>query len=205
VEKALKQRPDFAKLRDHGGLTALQCAAGSLLKKPELLEIAQMLLDAGAEPNALTESWGRTMDAAFFAAWSKNKPVFELLLERGADPTAALVSAVWSAPTEYAELALAHGGVPDRATAENKPLLNNLICWGQIKPMQWLLEHGASPNVADDKGWTAVHQAASRGNVEIMQAVLDAGGDLKSRDAEGRLPVAIAEEAGKDKVLGIMR
>jgi ankyrin repeat protein len=33
-----------------------------------------------------------------------------------------------------------------------------------------------------------VHQAASRGNVRILRAVLDAGGDPKRRDKEGRTP-----------------
>jgi ankyrin repeat protein len=33
-----------------------------------------------------------------------------------------------------------------------------------------------------------VHQAASRGNVRIMRAVLDAGGDPRRRDKESRTP-----------------
>ena len=80
------------------------------------------------------------------------------------------------------------GAVIDRATASGKPLLNDLIRWGQIPQMTWLLEHKASPNVPDERGWTAVHQAASRGNVRIMRAVLEAGGDPRRRDKEGRTP-----------------
>ena len=88
--------------------------------------------------------------------------MFNLLLERGADATDALSQAVWGAAYDLAVSALEHGAAIDRATANGKPLLNDLIRWGQIPQMTWMLEHQASPNVPDDRGWTAVHQAASR-------------------------------------------
>ena len=87
-----------------------------------------------------------------------------------------------------AALAERGGAVIDRATANGKPLLNDTIRWGQIPQMTWLLERKASPNVPDDRGWTAVHQAASRGNARMLAAVLDAGGDPARRDKEGRTP-----------------
>jgi ankyrin repeat protein len=72
-------------------------------------------------------------------------------------------------------------------------LLNDLIRWGQIPQMTWMLEHKANPNVPDDRGWTAVHQAASRGNARILNAVLAAGGDPTRRDNEGRTPRDITQ------------
>jgi ankyrin repeat protein len=66
-------------------------------------------------------------------------------------------------------------------------LLNDVIRWGQIPQTTWLLEREASPHVPDERGWTAVHQAASRGNVRMLRAVLDAA-DPKRRDREGRVP-----------------
>src|SRR5271166_1419077 len=53
VEEALRERPDFARDRDHGGLTALQCAAGSRMPKADTLGIVRLLIDAGAEVGAL--------------------------------------------------------------------------------------------------------------------------------------------------------
>jgi ankyrin repeat protein len=188
VEKALRERPDFARDRDHGGLTALQCAAGSRMPKVDMLGIARLLIDAGAEVGALTRSWAHDVNAAYFAAGRKDRAMFDLLLASGADATDALSHAVWGGAYELAESALEHGAVIDRATASGKPLLNDLIRWGQIPQMTWLLEHKASPNVPDERGWTAVHQAASRGNVRIMRAVLEAGGDPRRRDKEGRTP-----------------
>jgi ankyrin repeat protein len=118
--------------------------------------------------------------------------MFELLLQRGADATEALAHAVWASAYELAERALAHGAAIDRAIANNKPLLNDMICWGQIPQTMWLLERGASPNVEDARGWTAVHQAASRGNARMVKAVLDARGEKRRTDKEGNIPRDIA-------------
>lgn len=203
VEKTLRQHPEFANERDIGGLTALQCAAGSRYGKDQF-EIARLLLDAGADVRAMTKSWSHEVDAIYFAAWAKNMEVFKLLLERGSDATQALVPALWSAGPEFAELALAHGADPDRATAEGRPLLNNLICWGQIPLLTWMLAHGASPNIPDKDGWTAVHQAASRGNERIMRAILDAGGDLTKRDKQRNTPIDVARLKGRSKLVTMM-
>jgi ankyrin repeat protein len=51
-----------------------------------------------------------------------------------------------------------------------------------------LLAKGASPNVPDERGWTAVHQAVSRGNVKMLQDLLAAGGDASRTDNEGLTP-----------------
>ena len=131
-------------------------------------------------------------------------PIVEMLLDRGADATEALAHAVWAARWDLAELALDRGADPDHATANGKPLLNDLIRWGQIPRVMWMLEHRASPNIQDADGWTAVHQAASRGNARVLQAVLDAGGDLRRRDKEGRTPVGIARKAGREKLVTMM-
>jgi ankyrin repeat protein len=200
VERTLRADPDFIRARDHGVLTALQCAAGSRLPGAKTLDAAALLLDAGADVAAETQSWRHPVDAIYFAASAKNLPMFELFLERGANASNALGPALWNAA-----LALEYGGHPDGATHEKKPLLNNLIRWGQIPQTMWLLEHKASPNIADvENGWTAVHQAASRGNARMMQAVLDAGGDLRRRDKQGRTPIDIARLSGRDKLIALM-
>jgi len=193
VGKALAAQPGFARARDCGGLTALHCAAGSRMPRADKLAIAVALVKAGAEIAATARSWAHDVDAIYFAAGTKDRAVFDLLLDYGADATNALGCAAWSGAYELAESALAHGGQPDRATANGKPLLNDLIRWGQIPPVMWLLERGASCNVADENGWTAVHQAASRGNARMMQAVLKAGGDVSLRDREGVTPADISK------------
>jgi ankyrin repeat protein len=204
VSTTLARNPEFARERDQGALTALQCAAGSRLPKVEVLRVAAMLLDAGAEPNAQTRTWGNTVDAAYFASGAKNAAMFELLLERGADATAAIGHAVWRKRYDLAERALAHGADLDLATANGKPLLNDLIRWGQIPQTQWMLAHGASPNVPDANGWTAAHQAASRGNGRLLKAVMDAGAALDRRDNSNCTPLDLARSLKREKLVAML-
>lgn len=209
IKKALAQDRAFATARDPGGLTALHCCAGSRLgarnkkTREALLEIARLLLDNGADVKASVRSWSHDVDVVYFAVSSSQLELFELFLERGADPTAALPATLWRDGFEFAELALRHGATIDRAVDDGKPLLNQLIRWGQIKSVLWLLDHGASPDLADAQGWTALHQAASRGNARMMEAVLAAGGDPTRRDATGSTPLDIAVEKKRVKLVSL--
>ena len=210
VKKALAKDDSLARARDEGGLTALQCAAASRMWKREpklagkLRDIAEALLEAGADPNALTKSWSHEVDAAYFACSSGHAEMLALLLERGADATAALTSAAWQKGTELGELCLAHGAQIDAAAHDGKPLLNQLVRWGQVKPALWLLERGASPNVTDERGWTALHQAASRGNEKMLRACLAAGGDRKAMDRAGLTPLGVAVVMNRPRMAEIL-
>jgi ankyrin repeat protein len=210
VERALAKDPAVARARADGGLTALQCAAGSRMGRNDaksaakLLSIAEALLDAGAEPNALTKSWSHEVDAAYFACGSRNPAMLELLLDRGADATAALPSAAWKDAEDLLDLCLEHGARIDGASHEGKPLLNQLVRWGQVKQALRLLERGASPNVPDERGWTALHQAASRGNERMLRACLERGGDRTARDKNGLAPVVVAMAKGHAKLAAIL-
>jgi hypothetical protein len=201
VKAAIAADPGVARARDDGGLTALQCCAASRMGAGEagvwraLLRIAAALLDNGADPNARTQGWSHELDVAYFAASSGQRELFELLLARGADATAALPSAAWQNDTTLGELALQYGARPDDARADAKPLLNQLIQWGRIGSALWLLGRGAGPNVPDAQGWTAMHQAASRGNQRLLKALIEAGGDMTRRDTLGYTPLHVAEVA----------
>jgi ankyrin repeat protein len=205
VKKALREQSGFVHKRDGGRLSALQCAAGSRLTCGPILKIAELLIESGADVQAQTRSWGHDVNAAYFAARKGGDPMFELLLQNGADPTDALGHAVWGGHYELAELALSYGGNLDRARANGKPLLNDLIRWGQIPQAMWMLEHGAGTNEPDEeKGWTAVHQAASRGNALLMKAVLEAGGDFRRPDKQGRTAIGIARKQNRTKLVDLM-
>lgn len=207
VRKALERDPGLARARDLAGLTALQCCAASRLgardarRRSRLREVASLLLDHGADPNARVRSWAHDVDVAYFAISARHVELFELLLRRGANATAALPSAVWREGTEFAELALRHSADPNEAKEGDRPLLNELVRWGQFSPALWLLEHGADPNNPDPRGWTALHQAASRGNERVFRALLEKGGDPEREDAEGRTPLDIARTKAKARVL----
>ncbi len=182
-------------------MTALHGCCRSRLKAKGLFGIAKMLLDAGADPNATARGWSHENDAAYFAAGSGQLDTFELLLERGVNPDNALVHAVWQHGSALKDIALRHGGDVNRARDENKPLLNQMIRWGRVEETLWLLEQGASPNLPDERGWTAVHQAAPRGNERMLRAVLEAGGDRSAKSNDGQTPRDILRLGNVKKAL----
>jgi hypothetical protein len=206
VKRALAADKTIAGARDAGILTALHCCVGSRMHvgEPKLarakLEIARTLLDAGADPNATAKSWSDEVDVAYFAATRNDLETFDLLLDAGADATNALPSTLWGGHFALAESALAHGADIDRATSNGKPLLNDLIRWGQVEPALWTIAHGASTSVRDSDGWTALHQAVSRGNARVVQALLEAGADPDAADMQGRTPAGLSRAANRAKI-----
>ncbi|MBI4908462.1 MAG: ankyrin repeat domain-containing protein [Acidobacteria bacterium] len=194
VRKALQQDPSLATARDQGGLTALQCAGYSGMGRrnretaARLLEIARLLADHGADIHARTKSWSRDLPVSYYVVNGGNKDIFAMLLERGMNPTEAIGSTVWKGLRDWTELAIKHGGSINEARDEGKPLLNQMIRWGQLDQASWLLSMGADPNITDDRGWTALHQAAARGNARIIKALFDAGADRERKTVDGELP-----------------
>ncbi|XP_065599065.1 ankyrin repeat domain-containing protein 54 isoform X1 [Cyrtonyx montezumae] len=61
-----------------------------------------------------------------------------------------------------------------------------------LDTVQQLLEDGADPCAADDKGRTALHFASCNGNDHIVQLLLDHGADPNQRDGLGNTPLHLA-------------
>jgi ankyrin repeat protein len=61
-----------------------------------------------------------------------------------------------------------------------------------------LIEHKASPGVADATGATALHIAASQGLVEATRVLADRRSDLQQRDGEGRTALRLAVGASTE-------
>ena len=177
VQKMLARLPSLATAREQGVMTALMCCASSRLggDRPQtaaaLTTIAEMLIEAGAEVTATARSWSHDVDAVYFAVSTGQRDVLHILIDNGASPTAALTTAVWRSDFETADYLIGRGADVNAARSDGKPLLNNLIRWGQFKPAKWLLTRGARVDVADERGWTAVEQALSRGNAGMIAAI----------------------------------
>jgi ankyrin repeat protein len=197
--------------RDAGQLTALHCAAGSRLWRQdaataaELVETARVLVDAGADVNAHVRTWGHDVDVAYFAVRSGQTSMLELLLGRGLDATSALPPAAWDGRADLVDLLLTHGASLDRARDGARPLLNELIRWGQFGPARLLLARGASANVADPRGWTALHHAVSRGNARMVEDLIRAGADRDACTTAGETARDLAHARRRADVLRLLR
>jgi len=210
VGKLLEKDRTLAQARDHGLLTALQCCAGSRLGKSNrktaagLIEIARLLVDAGADPNATVRTWAHDVTVSYFAIRAGQVEMLTLLLDRGLDATAAVSTAAWEQREDILDLLMAKGAMLDKAFDHTRPVLNELIRWGQFKQARLLLSKGASPNLADERGWTAVHQAVSRGNLKMLQDLMAARGAGSIKDKSGWTPRDMARRSLRTDLLKVL-
>jgi len=207
VKKLLAKDPGLASARDGGLLTALQCCAGSKMGEGNravakgLLGCARALVNAGADVNALTQSWGHQVSVAYFAIRSGQLEMLTLFLDHGLDATSAVATAAWEGRGDILDLLIARGADLGRACDHTRPVLNELVRWGQFSLARLYLSKGGAVNQADDRGWTSMHQAVSRGNVKMLKDLLAAGGDAKVADHDGRTPRGMAKKSGRAELL----
>lgn len=116
--------------RNHARATALMWSL-------DRVEIARMLLDAGADPNAASD-FGRT-PLAIAAGQNQSQEMIKLLLERGAKPVpAALITAAFRGNAEAVRLMLSKGakdnGVATAVAIRSgcKPCLDALDAGAQL-------------------------------------------------------------------------
>src|SRR5215471_15948326 len=163
-----------------------------------VLELIQVLLDKGANPNPRTKEsipirrfmlrttgtleWvDFTGQTPFLrAAYAGDITVMRLLLKYGADPKIAAYAGTTAL--------MAAGGVNwvfDQTYDEGQKNL--------LEAVKLCYELGLSVNDANSMGITAVMGAANRGSDEIIEYLVSKGARLDVKDNEGRTPMSWAE------------
>jgi catechol 2,3-dioxygenase-like lactoylglutathione lyase family enzyme len=119
-----------------------------------------------------------------YACFFGRPNVATLLLARGADVEAASRNAMQVRPLHSAV------AQSDPATA--------------LRLARALLDAGAKPSVAQQRGFTALHEAALRGHAALVQLLLDHGADPSARNADGQSPGDCARAAGHAEVARLL-
>jgi ankyrin repeat protein len=138
-----------------------------------------MLLEAGASPN--------DGESVFHAAERFHEDALELLREFGVDLN---FTGEWG----------------------NTPLYFLLNWWDVEREervrrgLEWLLEHGADPDVrCGHERETSLHVAARRGrSARILRLLLERGADVHARRADGRSAWVLAERGGFDELTALL-
>ena len=136
--------------RDGSSLLQLAVAAGDL-------QVATVLLDAGADPDRQPPGGGSAMHVA---AFGDDPALLRLLLERGGDPD-----------------------LRNSATGET-PLVRAIL-GGNRANVDLLLEAGADPGAPDHNGATPLHAAGAINAGAVVLQLLEAGAPAHATNAAG--------------------
>ena len=196
VAKLLIEHGADVNLANKGGWTPLYLATDNRnieggdypVPKPDMdhLELIQLLLEKGADPNArvkdntltrtiFTMQWFYENGATAFirAAQSSDTELMSLLLKYGADPKAV------TGQGDNALTAAAGIGWVDGVTYERSPKAN-------LEAVRMLLDLGLDPNSANQEGRTPLMGAALKGRTDVIQLLVDRGARLDVRDRGSR-------------------
>ena len=188
VRELLAQEPSLAnRLGDHEGY---YLGAGAPLANAAAagrLDIVELLLDHGADPNLPEEQFAPKGKALYNAVYHGHFEIAKLLLERGAFPnppvessgSALWISREWRPDKRMEQLLLAYGAVPEpEPPAEAWSAAHD---WLRISPL---------------------HRAARDGDVAKAKELVKAGADLSARDEHIRsTPLGWAAKFGQLKMV----
>jgi len=146
--------------RDEYDWTPLHLAAR--WSKPEVIEV---LIDAGASLEAITEFNGQT--PLHSAVGSGRVENIEALISAGANIESRCVK----------------GGTPLHWAAQ----------FGSVLIVQKLIDEGAMLEARDRNGYTALHWAAKKGMPAKLRVLVAAGADIKAKTRNGMLPADFAD------------
>jgi uncharacterized protein len=158
------------------------------------LDLIKALLDKGADPNLRTDT----------------TPVHGLMQFDGSwvnfDGQTAFIRAALSGDIQVMRLLLQHGADPNIATNQGSTALMAAsgINWipaqtftrseaDYVEAVKLCLERGADVNASNTLKLSAIHGAANRGWVSIIQILADHGAKLDQPDVGGRTPMTFAE------------
>ena len=140
------------------------------------LELAQLLVRAGADVK-FANRYGVT--PLSMACTNGNAAIAELLLKAGADPNAPLP-----------------GGETPLMTAART---------GSLATVKLLIAHRANVDSKDERrGQTALMWAAAEGHADVVQALIDADADFRTRVPSGFTPFLFAVREGHIEVARVL-
>jgi uncharacterized protein len=189
VEEGLAQRPDLRDVSDERGRNWLHLACMAPGADEASIRTVAVLLKLGFgidDPAFLEGSW-RATPLWHVISRGRNLALAEHLLKLGANPNYCLFAAVWNEDREAIRLLLKYGAdIEEGADRGDTPLLG-AVAWSKFGPAEELLSAGASPNVRNGDGATALHMMLKKGSSpEHFQLFARHGARSDIADAEGR-------------------
>jgi len=192
VRELLRQDPSLAnKTGEHDGYYLGAGAPLSNAAAAGRMDIVQLLLEHGADPNLPEEQFAPKGKALYAAVYNGHYEIAKLLLERGAFPNppvessgdALWVSQDWRPDKRMEQLLLSYGATPrEERRDEDWPTREHN--WLHISPL---------------------HEAARKGDLKEAKRLLESGADLAARDEHLRsTPLAWAAKFGQLEMVAFL-
>jgi RNA polymerase sigma factor (sigma-70 family) len=209
VKRLLEQDPRLLVARDPLGNTALVVAVNSGHR-----ELAEMLLDAGVDPDFFeAAAIGRTDLVRQFLS---TRP--HLLNKFSSQGFTALALAAHFGHSETATVLIEAGAeinVVSRHALQVTPLhaalFGGTFLSASLDAARLLIENGADVNSrrggrgVPRSGWTPLHYCAGFGFSDLIDALIARGANINSRDDQGKTPLGVAIDAGQTRVVEKLR
>ena len=187
------------------GATALHWAAHW-----DDLEMAQLLISAGARANVANVYYGVT--PLSLACTNGSAPMARLLLNAGADANATqstgetvLMTAARTGNVDVVKALLTHGA---EVNAVHPARGQTALMWAAAEEhpavIRVLVEHGAEVATRSTGGFTPLLFAARQANEESVRVLLAAGADVNQPAADGSAPLVVATVRGRTAIATLL-
>jgi ankyrin repeat protein len=87
-----------------------------------------------------------------------------------------------------------------RSTQSGNTALITAATWGGYAEVEWLVEHGASVEAANNDGWTPLLASASRGDTAAAKLLLARSANSEARTNDGVRPLHLAAANGHEQI-----
>ena len=193
IRKLLADDPELASAEDANGVSALMLAFYF-----RRAEIADLLLAAKPELDIFEATAAGKADRVFEILRQNSQSARQW----SADGFTALHFAAFFNGPEIARILIEHGADVS-AAAKNKMKvtpLHSAAAAPSCKIVRILVENGADANARQEGGWTALHEAAQIGDMEMVKALLDHGADAHAKSDDGKTPAEMAKAKGHEQM-----
>lgn len=201
----------FHLLCDHGADITLSDNDGYNLLFDALFynqkEMLTALLDAGADINSRK---GIGFSLLHIAVALNRFEMLDELLARGCDiniqnnyGTTPLHTAIHKKNKEMIQLLVERGAYVNKKQDNGmSPLL--LASFSCPEMIPYLIEHGATPRIADEKGDTCLHRICRTGDVTLARLLIEHGADINAQSNDGDTPLHAASYHGHLEIVQLL-
>ncbi|MFC1746646.1 ankyrin repeat domain-containing protein [Candidatus Riflebacteria bacterium] len=173
------------------------------------LSLSSIFLRLGFDPNCKDKKHNTPLTYSLFKNYKK---MVKLLLENGASPN--VIHPDYG--TALQQEALVGNLINVKMLVENGAELNFVLPGRNLTPLHlacinpagveiagYLIEKGSKIDFQGDGGYTPLHWAVKRGNIETVKMLLKKGCSLKLKDVTDRTAADLAFESGNNELIKI--